>query len=333
MRGECLRRRRGRRVRFAARRRVDREQYRNVGRHAGKRSRDQPYSKAETMTYIIAPVRDWTRVALLALPALSALPARGETVVATGQMNVEPLSDTSIRIRKMVVAGQGFKYGTFVWDPIGNAYKLSGTLKSDDAYFGRIELWRKYGTQLTAQSEALSIFAGGIGVQSAKFTSPLGATYACTSDGSDFGFSIFQCGSGELAVGQTQFGNGRYVLTFTLQGGGTATRSYYVSGGYPASLSITFPTNASANISTTPTLQWSAIGAAGYDVIIREASSGKTVYEKGVNNSIATIISLVVPPARLLRNTSYRLTIEALAAQINGGAKGIKREAVFTTAP
>lgn len=285
------------------------------------------------MAYISASVRDWTRVALLALPALAALPALCENVVATGQLSVEPLSDTSIRIRKMVVAGQGFKYGTFVWDPIGNAYKLSGTLKTDDTYFGRVELWRKYGTQSTVQSEDLTIFAGGIGVQSAQFTSPLGATFACTRDSSDFGFSIFLCGSGELAVGQTQFSNGRYLLKFTLTGGATATRSYYVSGGYPASLSITFPANASANISATPTLRWSAIGAASYDVIIREVSSGKTVYGGGVYNSIATSLSLVVPPGKLLPNTLYRLTIEALAAQINGGARGLKREAVFKTAP
>lgn len=285
------------------------------------------------MNYISISVRDWTRVALLALPVLAALPALGENVVATGQLSVEPLSDTSIRIRKMVVAGQGFKYGTFVWDPTGNAYKLSGTLKADDTYFGRVELWRKYGTASTVQSESLSIFAGGIGVQSAQFTSPLGATFACTSDSSAFGLSIFSCGSGELAVGQTQFGNGRYLLKFTLAGGVTATRNYYVSGGYPASLSITFPANASANISTTPTLRWSAIGAASYDVVIREVSSGKTVYGGGVYNSVGTSLSLVVPPAKLLRNTSYRLTVEALAAQINGGARGLKREAVFTTAP
>lgn len=278
-------------------------------------------------------VRGWRRAAVLGLGLAAGLPAHGETVVSHNQISVEPISESAIRIRRLVVPGQGFKYGAFVWDPVENAYRLSGTLKPEDSYFANIQLWRKYGTQASAQSEALDIFTGGIGVQSAQVRSPLGASINCTIDGSELGVNNFLCTSGELTVGQTQFGNGRYIVTYTLSGGATVTRSHYLSGGYPSSLVISSPAHASTNVPTAPTLQWTAIGAANYDVIIRTLSSGATVYSKGFLNSIGTRFSLAVPAGTLLPNTAYKLTVEALGANINGGAKGFKRESVFTTAP
>lgn len=280
-----------------------------------------------------ASVPNGRRAAMLALGLAAGLPTCAETVVATGLISVEPISENAIRLRKLFVPGQGFKYGAFVWDPIENAYRLSGTLKPDDNYFANIQLWRKYGTQASAQSEALDIFTGGIGVQSAQVRSPLGASLNCTLDGSELGVNRFLCGSGELAVGQTQFGNGRYIVTYTLTGGAVVTRSYYLSGGYPSSLVISFPAHASTNVPTAPTLRWTAIGAANYDIIIRTLSSGATVYSKGFLNSIGTGFTLAVPAGHLAPNTTYKLTIEALGANTNGGAKGFKRESVFTTAP
>ncbi len=280
-----------------------------------------------------ASVRAARRTAVLALCLAAGLSAHAETVVSHNQISVEPISENALRIRKLFVPGQGFKYGAFVWDPVENAYRLSGTLKPDDGYFANVQLWRKYGTQASAQSESLDIFTGGIGVQAAQVRSPLGASLNCTLEGSELGVNNFLCTSGELAVGQTQFGNGRYIATYTLAGGATVIRSYYLSGGYPSSLVISAPAHASVNVPTAPTLRWTAIGAANYDIIIRALSSGATVYSKGFLNSIGTSFTLAVPAGHLAPNTAYKLTVEALGANINGGAKGIKREAVFTTAP
>lgn len=287
------------------------------------------------MNCTYASSRHWqARLALgicITTLATSAMPVN---VVASNQMSVEPLTSSAIRIRKLGAPGE-LKYGVFVWDAVDNAYKLSGSLYPDDTFYGNLELWKKYGVQATVQSEKLTAYVGGVGVSGVQIRSPAGVTYAafCRADGSSLGFNSFACDSDELPAGQTQFGAGLYLVTFTLASGGSASRSYYVGGGYPTGVTIVAPAHGSTNVSTAPTLRWRAVSAARYDVIIREQATGKPVYGRGLHNAVATSLSLPIPAAKLSPNTAYVLTIEALGPLLNGGAKGIKRESVFTTGP
>jgi len=238
----------------------------------------------------------------------------------------------SFRLRKLIVPDQGFKYGDFTWNAANNSYALTGPLKADGNYYGRIELWKRYEDQAVPQSESISGWAGGIGVNSIEFKSPKGVTYSaeCKSEDAEWGLQTFKCSKGGLPVGQTEFGNGKYVVTFSLASGQKVTRDYYVSGNYPTRFNITYPVHGSTNVPTSPTVKWVAVGAAGYDFIINDANQNE-VYCTYLSNSIDAIVSHVIPSGTLQPNTRYYLTIEANAPKVNGGTKGFKKRVEFTT--
>jgi hypothetical protein len=260
--------------------------------------------------------------------------ARAVELMSSGLTSIEALGTVdSFRLRKLFVENQGLKTGVFTWNASENAYVLNGELQSDDNYFGTIQLWKLFWTLADPQSEKISVFAGGIGVQSVSFKSPKGIVYTgCGSDGSAFGFNMFNCEIGDLPVGQTDFGNGKYILTYHLQSGKNVTRSVFLSVAYPAKLIINYPTNGTSNVSVTPTVEWTAIGATGYDFIIRDAAQN-SVYGTGIYNSIDSSLSHTVPAGALLPNMQYYLTIEANGPVVNGGTKGFKKVVAFTTAP
>ena len=94
---------------------------------------------------------------------------------------------------------------------------------------------------------------------------------------------------------------------------------------------IKYPDDGDVNVPPSFTAKWTAVGAGFYDFIIRDQTTDLEVYGASITNSIDTNLSQRIPPNVLSPNTTYEMTIEALAPEVNGGQKGIKRSVVFTT--
>ena len=280
-----------------------------------------------------APLRR-LRLSVLGLAALAATPVGAVDLVVTTLSSLESFQDTtSLRLRKLLVPNQGFKSGVFKWDAIKNAWVLKGALKADDTYYGGVQLWKMFDMQSTPQSEKLELWAGGFGVKAISFKSPAGAVYSasCTADGTRWGMNMFGCDE-DLPVGQTEFGNGKYVITYTLTSGQKVSRNSYLSGAYPPLETITYPANGATNVPVAPTVKWTAYGATQYDFLIRDTAQNE-VYDTSISNAIDGNLSHTVPAGRLQPGTRYYLTIEAKGPVVNGGSKGLKKSVEFTTAP
>ncbi len=246
---------------------------------------------------------------------------------------LEGLPD-AFEMRKIGSTNGGFKRGLFRWDPATNSWILQGKLKQDDPYFGSVRLWKKYyADDGSLSSEALDITAGGADVETVEFAAPSGSVYTtlCNFEGTTFGIKLFGCGK-ELPPGQTEFGNGKYVVTFVLTSGARVSRNYFVGGGYPTQFNIKSPAASATNVPTAPTIKWTTVGAAHYDIIIRD-DVGASVYGGEVSNSIDASLSHAVPAGVLQPNKSYSLTIEPNSPVVNGGSKGARKRVQFTTAP
>lgn len=280
-----------------------------------------------------APLRR-LRLSVLGLAALAATPVGAVDLVVTPLSSLESFQDTtSLRLRKLLVPNQGFKSGLFKWDAVKNAWVLKGALKADDTYYGEVQLWKHFGMQPTPQREKLSIHAGGFGVKAIAFKSPAGVVYrtSCSPDGTQFGMKMFGCDE-DLPVGQTEFGNGKYVVTYTLTSGLKVSRDFYLSGAYPPLENITYPANGATHVPVAPIVKWTAYGATQYDFIIRDTAQSE-VYDTSISNAIDGNLSHTVPAGKLQPGRRYYLTIEAKGPVVNGGSKGLKKTVEFTTAP
>jgi hypothetical protein len=277
------------------------------------------------------PATQWLlRLSVAGLVTL-AMPARAVNLVVTGLSAIESVEDpSSLRLRKLVVPNQGFKSGEFKWDAVKNSWVQQGALAADDKYYADIQIWKLFGIRSV---EKLSLGAGGFGVTAIAFKSPKGVVYSaiCSADGEQLGMTMFGCEK-DLPVGQTEFGNGSYVVTYTLASGQQVSRKYYVSGDYPIFSGITYPPNKAVNVSLTPTVKWTAYGATGYDLIIRDTAQND-VYGPYITNATESTLTHTVPSGVLQRNTRYYLTIEANGPRVNGGTKGIKHMVEFNTGP
>lgn len=267
--------------------------------------------------------------------ALAVAPTPSGAVLALPFTTVEIDQEANrMRLRKLLVPDVGFKTGVFAWDAAQNAWVLNGKLTGDDKYFGVLQLWQHYGQQATAQSEKLSLFAGGLDVTAVQFKSPDGAVHdnLCTADGTFSGLNMFACDTADLPVGQTAYAPGKYVVRYQLGSGGTVSRTFYISGNYPTGLAVAAPGQGATGISVTPTVKWTAYGATGYDFILRDADQNE-IYGASIPNAIDSSLSHTVPAGVLQPNSRYYLTIEANGPVVNGGTKGIKKTVEFTTAP
>ena len=274
------------------------------------------------------------RLSVLGLAAVAAMPVGAVDVFVTSYSSLESFQDTtSLRLRKLFVPNQGFKSGLFKWDAIKNAWVLKGALKADDTYYGEIQLWKNFQRQPTPQLEKLTIYAGGFGVKAISFKSPAGALYSasCSPDGTFFGMNLFRCDE-DLPVGQTEFGGGKYVVTYTLTSRLKVSRNFYLSGAYPPLENITYPANGATRVPVAPIVKWTAYGATQYEVAIRDTAQNE-VYHTFIYNSIDGNLSHTVPAGKLQPGQRYYLTIFAQGPMVNGGSKGLVKGVEFTTAP
>jgi hypothetical protein len=274
------------------------------------------------------------RLSVLGLAALAAMPVGAVDLVVTTLSSLESFQDTtSLRLRKLLVPNQGFKSGVFKWDAIKKAWVLQGALKADDTYYGGVQLWKMFDMQPTPQREKLSLYAGGFGVKAISFKAPAGALHSasCSPDGTQFGMNMFGCDE-DLPVGQTELGDGKYVVTYTLTSGLKVSRNFYLSGAYPPLENITYPANGATLVPVAPVVKWTAYGATQYDFIIRDTAQNE-IYDTSIGNAIDGNLSHTVPAGKLQPGRRYYLTIEAKGPVVNGGSKGLKKAVEFTTAP
>lgn len=247
--------------------------------------------------------------------------------------NMETLEDMqSFRLRHIGVEGIGFLWAEFAWDEARLAWVFNGNYLLEDPVSLGMELWLNYGDNPSPVSESLTVSADGPGLAGISFVSPNNVTYAnFTSNGSLLGVNKYRFEKSGLPVGQTEFTEGEYIFTFTFDAGAPLVKSYYISGSRPMLFEITYPLHGSTGISTSPTITWEAVGAGKYEFNIRKGSN--EIYNVPIYNRNDVHLSHTVPQGVLSPSTTYNLTIEALAPEVNGGHKGIKKKVFFTTAP
>lgn len=278
----------------------------------------------------------WKLLITMLFVILTSVSASAESVIiGYPGTKFQPSDDgLSFILQKILIPNKGFAKGTFVWNTVRNSWDLKGPFSMEKpSLYARIELWKNYWVNPTPVNEEITIWAGGIGVTGVSFVSPKGVTYTnCTAEETREGVNMFGCEKEHLPVGQTEFTSGKYVVKFNVSGyAAPVTKNYYVSGAYPLQYNITYPQMGATNIPTSFPAKWNAVGAGFYDFSIRDYETGDHVYGTRIHNSSSTILTHTIPAGILSPNTKYDITIEALAPEVNGGHKGIKKSVIFTT--
>ena len=252
-------------------------------------------------------------------------------VSVTPGSSFERLDDQGFRARMIFVPNIGFLSADFKWNSLSNAWVFNGEYAMEGTVFPGIELWKDYWSNPTPVNETINVWALGNGLTGVSFVSPNGITYSDFSlDSSMEGFDIYVFEKGDLLVGQTEFTDGEYVFTFTFTTGPPLEKSIYISGSHPLSHDITYPLNGTTGVPTTFNATWSAVGAGLYDFGIND-ESGNLIYNTLVTNTRETDLIHTIPPGILSPSSKYYINIEALAPEMNGGQKGIRKSVSFTT--
>lgn len=245
----------------------------------------------------------------------------------------ERLSDSDIRIRQIIVPELSiFASADFTWKPQELSFVFNGNASIEEEVIGGIAVWKHFSDNGNLDNGSIEFFAGGFEV------TEVGISNQSRTISRDLEFIGFERGirffevSIPLASEQVEEQDGEYEFSISFESGEIKTKSLFVSGDFPHSFDITYPTNNQSNIPLDLTVQWESIGSASYDFILRDNISNTSIYNPDIIiNSVDHKISHAIPSGILTPNTSYCLTIEAQAPPVNGGYKGIKKRVCFAT--
>ncbi len=225
---------------------------------------------------------------------------------------------------------------------IDSAISDTGTTKDTSAYTIEVKLYKQFfGTSDTPDNYYLQVWAVGQNISAVTVTTPASQTTALEYDSDVPSSGLLFEGTkyyGKLygkditattSEVSTKFPDGVYTVTFTLTDSSAFTKTAVLSGNYPSSLSLTYPSNGSTITTLTPTLTWAAPEAVLFDVCIETYSSpANDVY--CTTDEIATT-SLAVPSGYLTTGSHYYYRIEAEGALSNKTRKSLKRWVDFYT--
>lgn len=233
----------------------------------------------------------------------------------------------TIKLRKLAVPDLGFRSGVFKWTPAKNAWVKEGVLTNDGYYE-----WLGVFKHADSTGVGFELAGIGTGIDAVAFTTPKGVSYDLAYGETVQGIDVYKYGTAVLPLNQTDFGNGKYVLTYTLKTGKKVVRTCYLNAAYPTAVKIAYPATGATGVPLTPSLKWSALGAARYEVAIWDTQSNQEVYRVYLDDALETSLSHTLPSGVLQAGGHYRFNLNAISPMVNCGQRGVEMSVEFTTA-
>jgi len=244
------------------------------------------------------------------------------TVLASGTVGPGGAFTSSVQIPPGVL-GEVFLQGA-VWSPESSAMTLTNGTALYITGGGRIavadvSLGKKYGCESPTTVEGIE-FRADTGaftpIREATMQTPTGTTYRMrpfVSEGppvmTPSGYPyIFEFGYDDQA-GETNlslFPDGTYTFTATFPDGTTATATAVLGGAFPSVPTFVSPACGAMGVSRGPTIQFTASGAARFEVGVSE-EGGRLWYYSG------TATTVTVPSNLLWPSAAHGIRIDAYA--------------------
>lgn len=269
----------------------------------------------------------WVAV-LLGVGLLAGNEVPAADVYLSDGVTLEPqASMDTIRLRKLALPNQGFRAASFKWDPAKSAWVKDGSFVSD-GFYEWLEIVKYEG----GNGIGFDLAGIGTGIKSVSFKSPNGQVYSLSPEPAVQGIQVFRYRADNLPANQSSFPKGRYVLTYKLSNGTVNKRVCYQNAAYPGAVKIGYPAAGAADVPAAPTLAWSAVGAARYQLRILDGQTDAEVYQAFVDNAIETNQSYALPAGVLQAGHAYRMVVTATSPMVNCAQRGVQTSVPFSVA-